>query len=126
MVFETASALAVVAVGSYMLYRAIGLAFLGPLAIAIISAAGPFLLGGRLQKSQRMTLEATEQRLGFMKQLMSNIRGARIEGMQPFIADAIRASRKMEIERMANYRRVEIVVLLIGTLMSVTVYVGHL
>lgn len=97
-----------------MLNRVIGLAFLAPLVLALTSTAAPFLLASKLQNSQRSSLEATEQRMEAIKQLLSSVRAARIEGMEKSVAKEIRNIRAKEIELMATYRRVEIVVVLVG------------
>ncbi|KAM0745506.1 hypothetical protein ACQRIT_000890 [Beauveria bassiana] len=52
----------IVAIGSWMLFRKIQLAFLGPLLAAAVCTLIPILLGKPLSRSERNLLEAAEQR----------------------------------------------------------------
>jgi ATP-binding cassette subfamily C (CFTR/MRP) protein 1 len=113
-IFECITGLVIVAVGSYMLFRLIGLAFIGPLLVASACTASPFLLGRKLQESQRATLKATEARIGGINSLIRNARAARLENMEILCAKSILAAREDEIRRMAIHRRLDIMMLLVG------------
>lgn len=114
-IFECLTGFVVVGVGSYMLFRLIGLAFIGPLLLACACTAFPFLLGGKLQAAQRATLGATESRIERTDYLIRNARGVRLENMENTLAESILAARENEIRQTAMFRKLDVAILLVGT-----------
>lgn len=97
-----------------MLHRQIGLAFLGPLVLALLGTAVPASLGSAMADTQRSVLEATEKRVQATKHLVSDVRNIRIGGLQDLTADQVLESRKLEIDRATDYRRILVVVIVVG------------
>ncbi|KAK0649750.1 hypothetical protein B0T16DRAFT_410658 [Cercophora newfieldiana] len=105
-VFPLVNSAITVGVGGYMLYQVAGLAFLGPLVLSLLSIAVPVLLGPRLARCQRATLEATEKRLRSMSQIVSNIRSVRIGGVLSFAGEEVLSTRQLEIAAAKLYRKI--------------------
>lgn len=101
-------------VGAYLLYQVAGLAFLGPLILSLFSIAVPVLLGPRLARCQRATLEATEKRLRSMTQIVSNIRSVRMAGVLSFAGEEALSARRLEIDAARLYRKIFILVACAG------------
>lgn len=112
---ECMTSLIVIGVGSFMLYRLLWLAFIGPVLLASACTAVPFLLGSRLQNNQKKVLEAAERRIEATNYLLLNTRDARLEDMEQIELRSIQAAREAEIRRTAMYGRFDILVILIGT-----------
>jgi hypothetical protein len=108
------SSLVVVGIGSFLLFRLINLAFLGPLLVALASTLVPVALGKTLARSQRLSLEATERRIESMKSLVSETRAVRMGGLQKIAADLVAKNRRVEIDAACAYRRVITVVAVAG------------
>jgi ATP-binding cassette subfamily C (CFTR/MRP) protein 1 len=113
-IFEVPACAITVGVGAYLLFQVAGLAFLGPLFLALLSLAVPVLLGRKLARSQKRVLEATEKRLRAMSQLVSNTRSIRVGGVQGFAADEALSCRQLEIGAASLYRKVFIIVICSG------------
>lgn len=105
----------IVAVASYMLYKQIGIAFMGPLILAILGTLVPILLGPYVAKAQHAALKATEMRLQAMKQVTADVRNVRMGGLQGLTEAQVTDFRKLEVEREAKMRRILVVVVVIGT-----------
>lgn len=108
----------VIAVGSYLLYTQIRLAFLGPLFAAAFCIAVPMLLGKPLSKSQGKFLVAAEKRIEMVEQLISNIRNMRFGNMQRDAVDQANKRREQEIRAATAFRYIIIVVTTVAVLLS--------
>ncbi|GFP57675.1 ABC multidrug transporter B [Trichoderma asperellum] len=87
----------VIGIGSYMLFRLIHLAFLGPLLAAIACTLLPTLLAGPLSRSEHRLLQATELRIA-KSQATDN--------------------RRQEIEAAGTFRRILTVVIVAAVFLS--------
>ncbi|KAF1737236.1 ATP-binding cassette transporter abc2 [Beauveria bassiana] len=96
----------VVGVGSYVLFKYINLAFLGPLIAVVVCLFAPMILGGPLSRSQRKLLEAAESRIQIIKNLLSEIRIIRFGNMQQTAAQQATQSRQREIDAATTFRGV--------------------
>lgn len=96
----------VVGVGSYVLFRYINLAFLGPLLAVVACLLAPMLLGGPLSRSQQRFLEAAECRIQIVKNLISEIRNIRFSNMQSIAACQATETRAREIDAATTFRSV--------------------
>ncbi|KAM3466787.1 hypothetical protein NHJ6243_000528 [Beauveria neobassiana] len=105
----------VVGVGSYVLFKYINLAFLGPLIAVVVCLFAPMLLGGPLSRSQRKLLEAAESRIQIIKNLLSEIRIIRFSNMQQTAAQLATQSRQREIDAATTFRGVLTFVVVIAT-----------
>ena len=105
----------VVGVASHMLRQQIGLAFLGPLVLAILGTLVPLLLGPKMAFAQRTAREATEKRIQAMKQVLGDVRNVRMGGLQDLTAEQLATFRRVEIERETRFRRILAAVVVIGT-----------
>lgn len=106
----------IVAIGSYMLFRQIGFAFLGPLLAAVVCALIPMLMGGPLSRSERNLLEATERRIATVKQLISEIRNIRFANMHHAMEHQAANGRRQEIMAATTLRRILSIVIVTGML----------
>ncbi len=106
--------LVVVGVGSYVLFKSIDLAFLGPLLAAVVCFLAPMLLGKPLSQSQKAFLEAAEVRIQIVKNLISDIRNIRFGNMQHTAAQQATQSRQREIDAATTFRRVLTFVIIAG------------
>lgn len=104
----------IVSIGSYMLFRLINLAFLGPLLAAIVSTLVPMLMGGPLSRSERKLLEAAERRIETVKHLISEIRNIRFGNLQCVTERQATKGRKLEIEAATAFRRILTIVVIVG------------
>lgn len=100
----------VIAVGSYLLYTQIRLAFLGPLLAAAFCISVPMLLGRPLSNSQQKFLAAAEKRIQVVEQLISNIRNMRFGNMQKDAVVQANERREQEIRAATAFRYIIIVV----------------
>jgi ATP-binding cassette, subfamily C (CFTR/MRP), member 1 len=114
-----------VGVGAYLLFDVIGIVFIGPLVLALISVAVPVMLGDRLTNSQRRSLEATEKRLHSLSQLVANTRSIRIGGVQEIASEEVLSYRRLEINAASMYRKIFILVVLAGKLFLRTKPLDH-
>lgn len=114
LLFQCLSTLVIVAIGGYALHRIIGIAFLGPLLLALIATTAPFLLGPIIQKAQIDAMESTERRMAGIKALAGNARAGRIEGMEDIVLQEVQLNRQLELNQMAACRKLEVGVLIIG------------
>ncbi|OAA41159.1 ABC transporter, transmembrane domain, type 1 [Beauveria brongniartii RCEF 3172] len=105
----------VVGVGSYVLFKYINLAFLGPLIAVVVCLLAPMLLGGPLSRSQRKLLEAAESRIQIVKNLLSEIRIIRFSNMQQTAAQQATQCRQREIDAATTFRGVLTFVVVIAT-----------
>ncbi|KAH8718239.1 ABC transporter atnG [Beauveria bassiana] len=105
----------VVGVGSYVLFKYINLAFLGPLIAVVVCLFAPMILGGPLSRSQRKLLEAAESRIQIIKNLLSEIRIIRFGNMQQTAAQQATQSRQREIDAATTFRGVLTFVVVIAT-----------
>ncbi|KAM3506765.1 hypothetical protein MY10362_002164 [Beauveria mimosiformis] len=105
----------VVGVGSYVLFKYINLAFLGPLIAVVVCLFAPMLLGGPLSRSQRKLLEAAESRIQIVKNLLSEIRIIRFSNMQQKAAQQATQCRQREIDAATTFRGVLTFVVVIAT-----------
>lgn len=112
----------VIGIGSYMLFRLIDLAFLGPLLAAIACTLLPTLLAGPLSRSERRLLQATERRIASVKHLISEVRSLRFSNMQHTIESQATDNRRQEIEAAATFRRILTVVIVAGTFICLISY----
>lgn len=103
-------------VGAYLLFQIVGIAFLGPLFLALFSVSVPVMLGSKLARSHRNELEATEKRLRSTNQLVLNTRSVRVGGVQWFAADEVQSTRQLEVDAAALSRKIFIIVAAAGKL----------
>lgn len=104
----------VVGVGSYVLFRYINLAFLGPLLAALACLIAPMLLGGPLSRSQRRFLEAAECRIQIVKSFISEIRNIRFGNMHHIVSEQATQSRQREIDAATVFRQILTFVVIAG------------
>ncbi|KAH8881159.1 P-loop containing nucleoside triphosphate hydrolase protein, partial [Thozetella sp. PMI_491] len=101
-----------VGVGGYLLYEAMGTVFVGPLIVALASVTVPILMGGKLTRSQKLTLEATERRIWSTSRLISAARSIRTGGMQDLMSQEVLYSRELEIKAASLYRKILIPIIM--------------
>lgn len=116
-ILECISNAFVVVVASYMLYKQIGIAFTGPLILAIIGTFVPMLLGPKVAQAETTALEAKEMRLQAMKQVTSDVRNVRMGGLQGLTEEQVAEFRVLEVARYTNVRRVLAVVVVVGMIL---------
>ncbi|KAL9477688.1 hypothetical protein ACSS6W_007529 [Trichoderma asperelloides] len=108
----------VIGIGSYMLFRLIHLAFLGPLLAAIACTLLPTLLAGPLSRSEHRLLQATELRIASIKHLISEVRSLRFGNIQHTIESQATDNRRQEIEAAGTFRRILTVVIVAAVFLS--------
>ncbi|KAM3488208.1 hypothetical protein MY3957_008499 [Beauveria namnaoensis] len=108
----------IVAIGSWMLFRKIQLAFLGPLLAAAVCTLIPILLGKPLSRSERNLLEAAERRISTVKHLISELRNIRFGYMQHTIERQAANERRLEIMAATTFRRILSIVIVVAILLS--------
>ncbi|KAM3535756.1 hypothetical protein MY4038_001032 [Beauveria bassiana] len=108
----------IVAIGSWMLFRKIQLAFLGPLLAAAVCTLIPILLGKPLSRSERNLLEASERRISTVKHLISELRNIRFGYMQHTIERQAANERRLEIMAAAKFRRILSIVIVVAIFLS--------
>jgi ABC-type multidrug transport system fused ATPase/permease subunit len=109
----------VVGVGASLLFRVVGVVFLGPLALALASVAVTVMLGKKVNHSQRRSLEKTEKRLQSVGHFISNAKSVRISGLEDVAAEDILLYREEEVHNAALYRKILIAVLIAGKIPSI-------
>ncbi|KAM3465989.1 hypothetical protein MY5147_009160 [Beauveria neobassiana] len=108
----------IVAIGSWMLFRKIQLAFLGPLLAAAVCTLIPILLGKPLSRSERNLLEAAERRISTVKHLISQLRNIRFGYMQHTIERQAANERRLEIMAATTFRRILSIVIVVAIFLS--------
>ncbi|OAA52989.1 ABC transporter, transmembrane domain, type 1 [Cordyceps fumosorosea ARSEF 2679] len=108
----------IVAIGSWMLFRKIQLAFLGPLLAAAVCTLIPILLGKPLSRSERNLLEAAECRIATVKHLISELRSIRFGNMQHSIERQAANERRLEIMAATTFRRILSIVIVVAIFLS--------
>ncbi|KAM3539614.1 hypothetical protein ARSEF1564_007485 [Beauveria bassiana] len=108
----------IVAIGSWMLFRKIQLAFLGPLLAAAVCTLIPILLGKPLSRSERNLLEASERRISTVKHLISELRNIRFGYMQHTIERQAANERRLEIMAATKFRRILSIVIVVAIFLS--------
>ncbi|KAJ6779518.1 hypothetical protein PWT90_06369 [Aphanocladium album] len=101
----------VISIGSYMLFKLINLAFLGPLLASVACALVPVLMGGPVSRSERSLLEATERRITTVTHLISETRNMRFSNMHHIMKNQAMNERRREIEAATAFRRILTVVI---------------
>lgn len=97
----------VIAVGSFMLYSQIGLAFLGPLLTASALTVVAIWIGKYAAGRRKRTLEATDRRLQVMEEFLSNIRSIRFGNLQNQFLKRTTAAREAEIDAAVSYQKLD-------------------
>ncbi|KAK8143998.1 hypothetical protein G3M48_006428 [Beauveria asiatica] len=110
--------LIIVAIGSWMLFREIQLAFLGPLLAAVVCTLIPVLLSKPLSRSERNLLEAAERRIATVKHLISELRDIRFGNMQHAMERQAANERRQEIMAATTFRRILCVVIVVAIFLS--------
>ncbi|ATY61267.1 ABC multidrug [Cordyceps militaris] len=108
----------IVAIGSWILFRKIQLAFLGPLLAAVVCTLIPILLGKPLSRSERNLLEAAERRIATVKHLISELRDIRFGNMQHTMERQAANERRQEIMAAKTFRRILCVVIVVAVFLS--------
>ncbi|KAJ3498983.1 hypothetical protein NLG97_g702 [Lecanicillium saksenae] len=108
----------VVSIGSYMLFKLINLAFLGPLFASVACTLVPMLMAGPVSRSERSLLEATERRIATVKHLISEIRNMRFSNMHHIMKIQAMNERKQEIGAATAFRRILTVVIVAAVFLS--------
>ncbi|EGX94126.1 ABC multidrug transporter, putative [Cordyceps militaris CM01] len=108
----------IVAIGSWILFRKIQLAFLGPLLAAVVCTLIPILLGKPLSRSERNLLEAAERRIATVKHLISELRDIRFGNMQHTVERQAANERRQEIMAAKTFRRILCVVIVVAVFLS--------
>ncbi|PNP75514.1 hypothetical protein FNYG_11143 [Fusarium nygamai] len=84
-------------VAIFLLQREVALGSLAPVIIVIISIVGTVLLGMKIDPHQKQWIEAIERRIGSTTDMLRNMKGVKMSGLEDAITSILQAMRVEEV-----------------------------
>ncbi|KAH8593398.1 putative ATP-binding cassette transporter [Bisporella sp. PMI_857] len=118
------------AISLFLLYRQLGVAFLSPMIIAIISTAGTFGIANYIGNAQKTWIEGIQTRVAVTASMLGSMKGVKFLGFTDKISNLIQSLRVRELDLSLFFRKLICVrvflafsTLLISPLVTFTVFV---
>ena len=96
-----------VGIAIYLLESRLGIACIGPIAIAVISSIGSIPIAIFLRKRQGKWLDAVQKRVGVTSSFLTNLKGLKMLGLIQGIANRIQSLRDEEVLRAKAYLKID-------------------
>ena len=96
-----------VGIAIYLLESRLGIACIGPVAIAVASFIGSIIIAKFIQRLQERWLMAVQKRVGITSSFLTNIKGLKMLGLVQHLADHIQGLRDVEIHRAKAYLKID-------------------
>ncbi|KAF5649387.1 canalicular multispecific organic anion transporter 1 [Fusarium sp. NRRL 52700] len=84
-------------VAIFLLQREVALGSLAPVVIVLISIVGTVLLGMKIDPHQKQWIEAIERRIGSTTDMLRNMKGVKMSGLEDAITSILQAMRVQEV-----------------------------
>ncbi|KAL9623731.1 MAG: hypothetical protein Q9160_001961 [Pyrenula sp. 1 TL-2023] len=108
-----------VGIAVYLLERQLGLACVGPAAIAIASTIATFVIAKAMGSAQKLWLEAIQSRINVTAHNLGAMRSIKLLGLASHVSSMIQGFRVNEVELSTSFRRINSGRILIGNLTQI-------